>query len=60
MSTKDKYILGYIYGLCDYTNDLHGLDNEIAGIGTFMTMHTFFLKLLIQVNWDLLWGQLGN
>jgi len=45
MSTKDKYLLGYIYGLCDYTNDLHGLDNEIAGIGTFMTMHTFFFKI---------------
>ena len=41
---KDKYLLGYIYGLCDYTNDLHELDNEINGVGTFMKMHLFFFK----------------
>tara|TARA_B100002052_G_C15778491_1_gene550405 strand:- start:341 stop:952 length:612 start_codon:yes stop_codon:yes gene_type:complete len=42
LNVKDKYLLGYIYGLCDYTNDLHGLDNEIQGIGTFLKMHIFF------------------
>ena len=44
LNVKDKYLLGYIYGLCDYTNDLHDLDNEINGIGTFMEMHMFFFK----------------
>ena len=42
LNVNDKYLLGYIYGLCDYTNDLHSLDNEIHGIGTFMKMHIFF------------------
>tara|TARA_Y100001970_G_C14168759_1_gene822863 strand:+ start:813 stop:1406 length:594 start_codon:yes stop_codon:yes gene_type:complete len=44
LNVKDKYLLGYIYGLCDYTNDLHDLDNEINGIGTFMEMHMFFFR----------------
>lgn len=42
LNQEDKYLLGYIYGLCDYTNDLYGLDNEIGGIQTFMQLHEFF------------------
>ena len=42
LDKNDKYLLGFIYGLCDYTNDLHELDNEIGGIGTFLKMHIFF------------------
>ena len=53
LNVKDKYLLGYIYGLCDYTNDLHDLDNEINGIGTFMEMHMFFFRNVDP-------GDLGN
>ena len=53
LNVKDKYLLGYIYGLCDYTNDLHDLDNEINGIGTFMSMHMFFFGNVDP-------GELGN
>jgi len=41
IDTTDKYILGYLYGICDYTNQIYGLDNEINGIGTFMRLHSF-------------------
>ena len=41
IKTNDKYVLGYIYGIADYTNQKHRLDNEINGIGTFLRLHTF-------------------
>ena len=41
IKTNDKYVLVYIYGIADYTNQKHRLDNEINGIGTFLRLHTF-------------------
>ena len=41
---NDKYVHGYLYGICDFTNQKYFLSNETDGLSTFMTLHSFVFE----------------